>query len=115
MKHLVLFTGVHSCLVGIPLIAAPVAVLRTAGFPEPIHPYFPSMAGVFLVILGICYLRAVTEPALVFVILVSKASAVVFLVVQAAWLSAPPVTWVMLVGDAAMLASVAILDRRQAQ
>ena len=74
--------------------------------------FFPSQSGLFLVILGACYLRALAEPGFVVTILLSKACAVGFLLVHVVFLGAPPIMWAAAAGDAGMLVAVGYLLRR---
>lgn len=106
IRGLIGLIGIHSCVVGILMLFAPSFMLRTFGFSEAVPIFFPSQSGIFLLILGFCYLRALAEPVLVKVILISKAFAVVFLFMHAAYLSAPPIIWAMFAGDATMLAAL---------
>ena len=114
VRGLIAVIGIHSSLLGIIMLSAPQFMLRTFGFSETVPIFFPSQSGVFLLILGVCYLLALREPAYVKVILISKAFAVVFLFVHATFLSAPPIIWAMFAGDGAMLfaLSAALIRRR---
>lgn len=102
----VLLVGLHSCVLGLLMLLAPRFTLGLMGYGDPGDLFFPSQSGIFLLILGVCYLLALREPALVTVILVSKAMAVAFLVAHAAFLGAPPVIAAAAAGDAGMLAAV---------
>lgn len=88
------------------MLAAPARMLSAFGFPPDVPHFFPSQSGIFLVILGISYLLALAEPSFVLTILVSKALAVVFLLIHAALLSAPPIIYAAAAGDGAMLAAM---------
>ncbi len=116
VRGLIWFIGVHSSVLGIVMLLAPRFMLRTFGFPETVPVFFPSQSGIFLLILGVCYLLALREPAFVRVILISKAFAVIFLFTHAAFLSAPPIIWAMFAGDGTMLValSAALVRRRRA-
>ncbi|OGG45202.1 MAG: hypothetical protein A3F84_07485 [Candidatus Handelsmanbacteria bacterium RIFCSPLOWO2_12_FULL_64_10] len=96
------------------MLFAPHFMVRVFGFSQTASIFFPSQGGIFLLILGVCYLLALREPALVKVILISKAFAVVFLFAHAAFLSAPPSIWAAAAGDTAMLValSAALFKRR---
>lgn len=109
---LILLVGIHSCVLGIVMLLVPRFVLTTFAFPPMAQMFFPSQSGLFLLILGSCYLRALVVPSFVFSIFVSKTFAVSFLVVHAAFLGAPPVIWLSAAGDAAMLVAVAFLWHR---
>ena len=105
-RTVILLIGLHSCALGLLMLLLPLWTLRLMGFGDPGSAFFPSQSGIFLLILGVCYLGALRRPALVFVILVSKALAVAFLVVHAAFLGAPAVVGAAAAGDAAMLAAI---------
>ncbi len=104
--------GIHSCVLGVIMLVAPRFMLNMFGFSESIPIFFPSQSGIFLLILGICYLRALIEPAMVKVIVLSKAFAVPFLFIHAAFLSAPPSMWAAGAGDATMLVIVCVVLAR---
>jgi hypothetical protein len=105
----------HSCVLGTLLLLAPRFMLWLFGFPETASLFFPSQSGIFLLILGVCYLVGLYDPGLVKVIVISKTFAVVFLAVHAAFLSAPRSIWAAAAGDATMLAALtaALLRRRR--
>lgn len=109
LRWLILLVGVHSCVLGLLMLAEPRFLLGILGFHDPGPLFFPSQSGVFLLILGLCYLYAVLEPSYVWTIVVSKAGAVIFLFVHAAFLEAPPIIWAAGAGDATMLAAVGFL------
>lgn len=114
VRGLIAFIGVHSCALGVLMLFAPHFMVHVFGFSQAASVFFPSQSGIFLLILGTCYLLALREPALVKVILISKAFAVVFLFAHAAFLSAPSSIWAAAAGDMAMLAalSAALFKRR---
>ncbi len=105
-RLLVLLVGLHSCALGLLMLLAPLRTLGLMGFAETGPPFFPSQSGIFLLILGICYLGALVRRDLVWVIVISKALAVAFLLVHASFLGAPPVIFAAAAGDGAMLALV---------
>jgi uncharacterized membrane protein len=109
LRWLILLVGAHSCLLGVLMLGAPRTVLGIFGFPTSVPLFFPSQSGIFLLVLGVCYLRAAAQPSYVFVILLSKALAVPFLVAHAVFLAAPPIIWAAAAGDALMLAAVGLL------
>ena len=108
----VLLVGLHSCVLGLLMLLLPRWTLGLMGYGQPGDLFFPSQSGIFLLILGVCYLLALREPALVAVIVVSKALAVAFLVAHVAFLGAPPIIGAAAAGDAAMLAAVLWARRR---
>ncbi|MBI5367128.1 MAG: hypothetical protein HZA54_08835 [Planctomycetes bacterium] len=113
VSALILLIGLHSCLLGLAMLLLPARMLALLGFPGSVPVFFPSQSGIFLLALGICYLLALARRPLVIVILVSKALAVPFLTIHAAFLAAPPLIWAADAVDALMLAALAIALRRQ--
>jgi len=94
------------------MLVEPLSMARLLGFTEAPAPFFASQSGVFLLVLGVCYLLALRERPLLKVIVVSKAFAVVFLVTHAAFLDAPPIIWAAAAGDGSMLAALLALMAR---
>jgi vacuolar-type H+-ATPase subunit I/STV1 len=116
LRWLILFIGIHSCFLGFVMLFVPRFVIGILGFSTSVPLFFPSQCGVFLLILGFCYLRALVEPSFIWTILVSKTFAVGFLLVHVVFLSAPPITWAAAAGDAGMLgATLFLLHRHKTQ
>lgn len=114
LQAVIALIGLHSCALGVVMLFAPRFMLRMFGFSLSIPIFFPSQSGIFLLILGVCYLVALIEPGFVKVILISKAFAVLFLFTHAAFLSPPPMIWAAGAGDATMLVLLgAFLSRHQ--
>jgi len=111
-RGLIALIGLHSLLVGLLMLFAPRFMLGAFGFPADVPVFFPSQSGIFLTILGVCYLLALTEPAFVKVILMSKAFAVLFLVAHVTLLSAPPIIWGAAFGDGGMLVALYVVLHR---
>jgi len=97
------------------MLFAPALMLRLMGFRAPEPAFFPSQSGIFLLILGVCYLMALRDSGFVRVILLSKAFAVAFLLAHALFLSAPPMVGAAAAGDASMLAALVLALRRAAR
>jgi hypothetical protein len=115
LRVIVALIALHSLALGSLLLFAPRFALELTGFGEPAGVFFPTQSGLFLLILAVCYLLALREPVLLVVVLLSKACAVAFLVVHAAFLGGPPVLWLAALGDGAMLtAALAALARAPA-
>ncbi|MEK9144222.1 MAG: hypothetical protein AAB339_01275 [Elusimicrobiota bacterium] len=115
-RLLILLIGVHSCALGLGLLFLPRRMAGLLGMECGPAIFFPSQAGIFLLILGVVYLLALKEPAYVLVLLLSKAAAMVFLVTHAAFLSGPPILWLAALGDGGMLMALSIalrLERRR--
>lgn len=109
---LILLVGAHSCVLGLVMLFAPHFMLATFGFPASTPIFYPSQSGIFLLILGVFYLRALRVPSFVWTIIVSKVLAVGFLFVHVVFLGAPSIIWAAAAGDAAMLAAVAVMLAR---
>ncbi|MGK2856379.1 MAG: hypothetical protein ACSLFQ_04155 [Thermoanaerobaculia bacterium] len=112
LQWLILLVGIHSCILGIAMLFATRVMVAVLGFASSTPSFFPSQSGIFMLILGLFYLRALVVPSYVWTILVSKALAVAFLLAHVVFLDAPPIIWAACAGDAAMLAAVGLLARR---
>lgn len=104
----VLSVAAHSVVLGICYLVFPVQTLRLAGWEYSGQVFWPSQAGLFLLILGLAYGAAVRVRPLVWLVIGSKASAFVFLVASAVWLDAPPLAAVLGYGDGLMGLAVGI-------
>ena len=73
--------------------------------------FFPSQAGLFLLILGMAYATAVWRPRMAWVVVASKATAVVFLLTESLTSDYPPPGDLRLLGlaDGLMGAAVAVM------
>lgn len=110
---LITLIGLHSLALGLLMLTLPRLMLGLLGFTGTIPIFYPSQSGIFLLILGVCYLWALAEPAFVKVILFSKAAAVAFLLVHVAFLHAPPIIWAAAAGDGGMLVALWLALRWQ--
>lgn len=98
------------------MLFVPGLMLRFLGFVEPVPLFFPSQSGIFLLILGICYLLALVRPSFEIIIPLSKVLAIIFLTVHAVFLSAPSMIWAADIGDLLMcVAFSGALYRRNRQ
>jgi hypothetical protein len=104
LRVVIVLIGAHSLVLGLAVLTAPRDFTRLVGLPEAASTFFPSQSGAFLVALGLCYLLALRDRALVWTILVSKSIAVVFLLVHFLFLGAPPSVLAAAALDFAMLA-----------
>ncbi|MHB9023497.1 MAG: hypothetical protein ACYC7E_04900 [Armatimonadota bacterium] len=100
---LIVVIGLHSCLLGVLMLFVPRVMMKLLGYPPGSPLFFPAQSGIFLLILGICYLLALRERAFIRIILLSKTFACVFLFVQTVFLNAPPLIRTAGAGDALML------------
>lgn len=109
LRLLIALVGVHSLVLGTAMLVATRFLLATFGFPAEGSIFFATQSGVYLVILGVLYLGALSVPPFVWSIVLSKTLAVIFLLVHAAFAGAPPIIWLAAAGDAGMLAAVVVL------
>jgi len=79
---LVAAVTLHSLLLGTALLAAPGWALGLSGWSYDGSPFFPQQAGLFLLLLGIAYGLGLFRPGLGWFLVVSKASAAVFLAAE---------------------------------
>jgi hypothetical protein len=114
VERLIVLIGAHSCILGLLMLFVPRYMMRLMGLDPSIPLFFPSQSGVFLLIIGICYLLALRQPAFEVIIPISKSFAVIFLTVHCLFLGAPSIIWAACFVDALMLAAFsAALSRRR--
>ena len=99
----------HSLALGLSLLFFPRWALQFVGWPYSGPVFWPSQAGLFLVILGVTYAWAVRLRPLLWLVIGSKVSAVVFLLLSVAWLEAPRLVALLGCGDGMMGLAVALL------
>jgi len=99
----------HSLALGLSLLFFPRWVLQLVGWQYAGPVFWPSQAGLFLVILGVTYAWAVRLRPLLWLVIGSKVSAVVFLLLSVAWLEAPRLVALLGCGDGMMGLAVALL------
>jgi hypothetical protein len=121
LNLVVLGVAAHSVLLGACLLSFPTWTLKTVGWEYTGEVFWPSQAGLFLLILGSAYAAAVRWRPLVWLLIASKACAVVFLLAHAIWLDAPRLVWLLGAADglmglttAVLLASVRRAEKRSA-
>ena len=108
---LVVLIALHSFIVGVMLTFAPGWSARFAGWPDAGPDFFLRQGGVFHLILAVCYLYEHFRYRGVFILVLAKASALVFLVVVSL---SGPVPWAVPfsgITDGAMGIAVYLLDR----
>ena len=103
----------HSIVLGVVMLASPFWMLSNFGWEVSDSRFFPAQSGLFLLILGIVYAVAIRDRSLVWIVILSKAFAVAFLVGEALGGSCPPVVYVTAVIDGSMGAAVALLWWRE--
>ena len=99
----------HSIAVGISLLFIPLWVLNLVRWEYAGQMFWPSQAGLFLIILGVTYAWAIRLRPLLWLIIGSKFSAVVFLLLSVPFLEAPRLVALLGCGDGAMGLAVALL------
>ncbi len=104
----VLAVTAHSMGLGIAFLFFPLRILRLVGWQYTGSVFWPSQAGLFLLILGVAYAATIRLPALVWLIIGSKASAFVFLLVSVLWIDAPQIVALLACGDGLMGLAVAL-------
>lgn len=92
----------HSLLLGLLMLAVPLRMLALLGWSYPGSRFFPAQSGLFLLILGAVYLVALRRRSWAWVIVGSKAAAVLFLVGEAAAGNCPPIVFATAAGDGLM-------------
>jgi len=105
--------ALHSIVLGFAMLAAPFWMLSSFGWDAAGTRFFPAQSGLFLLILGIVYAAAVRNRSLVWIVILSKAFAVIFLVGEALGGSCPPVVYVTALIDGLMGSTVALLWWRE--
>jgi len=105
----VLVVAMHSIGLGLSLLFCPRWALQFAGWDYAGPMFWPSQAGLFLVILGAAYAWAIRLRPLVWLIIGSKASALLFLGASIAWLGAPRLAAFLGGADGLMGLAVALL------
>jgi hypothetical protein len=107
LNLVVLAVAAHSIVLGVLLLCVPVWTLNLVRWGYNGEMFWPSQAGLFLIILGIAYAATVRIPAFVWLTIGSKAGAFVFLVASPALLGAPKIAGLMGCGDGLMGLAVA--------
>ncbi len=99
-RWLILLIATHSLILGCLMLFVPNSMLPACGFEQQRPPFFPAQTGLFLMILSGCYFASLRMPQFILVLLISKASAVVFLVTFGVFLGVPLSIWLAAAGDA---------------
>ena len=109
LNLLVLAVASHSIAGGVLLLFFPLWTLKLVGWNFAGQVFWPSQAGLFLVLLGGVYASAIRLRVLVWFLIVSKACAIVFLLLSFVFLDAPRVVIAMAIVDGLMGLSVALM------
>lgn len=78
-RGVIALVAAHSLCLGFVMLLFPNWALAQAGMPAEARSFFPSQSGLFLIILGGAYLMAVWRRPFAWLLVASKASAVLFL------------------------------------
>ena len=100
--------ALHSVVLGLVMLIWPLDVLSFIGWDFQESRFYPAQSGLFLIILGLIYAAAIRQRAYVGIVVLSKACAVIFLVVEAWRGSCPPIVYLTAALDAALGAVVAM-------
>lgn len=84
-----LVVSLHSLLLGFTVMAFPARFLALITWPYPERPFFPSQAGVFLMLLSLAYFLALKYRGMVRFIIFSKVVAFAFLMFHFLFVGAP--------------------------
>ena len=107
----VLAVAAHSVVLGVSLLSFPVWTLDVVGWQYTGQVFWPSQAGLFLVILGISYGAAIRFRPAVWLLVGSKACAFVFLMAHTIWGEAPSLMPFLAIGDGLMGLAVLVALR----
>jgi hypothetical protein len=81
----VFLVALHSFLIGMMLIFATAWILDFAGWDQVSHPFFPRQSGAFHIILAAGYFWEYRAHGTIRLMLLAKATAVVFLLIMSPW------------------------------
>jgi len=109
LNLLVLAVASHSIAGGVLLLFFPLWTLKLVGWNFAGQVFWPSQAGLFLTLLGGVYASAIRLRVIVWFLIVSKACAIVFLLLSVVFLDAPRVVIAMAIVDGLMGLSVALM------
>lgn len=106
----VFLVALHSFLIGIMLIFATAWILDFAGWSQVSHLFFPRQSGAFHIILAAGYLMEYRAYKTIRLMLLAKATAVVFLLIMSPWKEAWSVPFSGIF-DGLMLVGMAFIHR----
>lgn len=104
-KRVLIVIALHSLALGSALLVAPLSAVRFCGWEVGGPVFFPSQVGIFLMVLASAYAAAVRYRPFAWLLVLSRAVAVPFLVVHYCLGTAPGV----LLGAAALDALMGLL------
>lgn len=106
----VLLVSLHSLLIGIGLMVATDWILNFAGWGHVDHLFFPRQSGVFHVIVAAAYWWEHRRHGTIFIMVLAKTCAVVFLLVMSPWKEAWSVPFSG-IADGLMLVGMVVVHR----
>lgn len=110
-RALVVLIALHSVVVGLFLAFATDWGARLGGFPSPVPLFFPRQGGAFHFVVAAVYLVERFHYRGVFLLVLTKSIAVVFLVLATALTDVPWLVPLSAVGDGLMAVAVVLLRR----
>lgn len=109
LNLVILGVAVHSIVAGLLLLFFPMWTLKLVGWGYFGETFWPSQAGLFLMLLGSVYATAIRLRQFVWFLVGSKACALVFLLLSVALLQGPKVVLVLAAIDGLMGLCVALM------
>jgi hypothetical protein len=106
----VLLVSLHSLLIGMGLMVATDWILDFAGWGHVDHLFFPRQSGVFHVIVAVGYWWEHRRHGTIFLMILAKSAAVVFLLVMSPWKEAWSVPFSG-IADGLMLVGMLVVHR----
>ena len=110
-RALVVLIAVHSLVVGLFLTFATDWGARLGGFPSPVPLFFPRQGGAFHFVVTVIYLVEYFHYRGVFLLVMTKSMAVLFLVLASLLMAVPWLVPLSALGDGLMAVAVALLRR----
>jgi hypothetical protein len=110
-RTLVVLIALHSVVVGLFLAFATDWGARLGGFPSPVPLFFPRQGGAFHFVVAAVYLVERFHYRGVFLLVLAKSIAVVFLVLATVLTDVPWLVPLSAVGDGLMAVAVVLLRR----
>jgi hypothetical protein len=108
LNRVLALVALHSIVLGVVMLVWPLQVLSAFGWDFVETRFYPAQSGLFLLILGLVYAAAIRVRPYVAIVVLSKAFAVAFLLVEASRGSCPPVVFLTAGIDAVMGLLVAL-------
>lgn len=113
MKWTIFLVGLHSIILGLTIYFATVPFYHFFFEVEPANPFFVKQSGVFLFLIGLFYLAPLVDfekhNNLILLIVFSKITAVLFLLINDHLTPAPSMILLAAAGDALMAAAISLL------